>query len=106
MSGVPGGDDNISYVLDLETYNNLRDPLVTNPRYLVVVFVSNTVEEWISQTEQELTFRHCAYWCSLKGQPESENGTVQTVYLPRANVFTPDVLRQMMERASNGEDMP
>jgi hypothetical protein len=107
MSGSAAGDaESISYSLDLETYDNLRDPLVVNPRYLVVVLVSNEVEEWIVQTEQALVYRHCAYWCSLKGLPPSENATRQTVYLPRANIFTPAVLRQMMERASNGEDMP
>lgn len=106
MSGIATGGDQIPYPLDLETYNNLRDPLVTNPRYLVVVLVHSDLEEWLVQTEEALTFRHCAYWCSLKGLPESTNATSQTVYLPRVNLFTPAVLRTMMERASNGEDMP
>ncbi|WP_422395394.1 DUF4365 domain-containing protein [Methylobacterium bullatum] len=106
MSGEVTEGDRISYPLDIDTYDNLRDVLVSNPRYLVLVVTPSNVEDWLVQSEQELTFKHCAYWCSLKGLPASENATTQTVYLPRSNIFTPAVLRQMMERASNGEDMP
>jgi hypothetical protein len=97
--------DPISYSLDLETYDNLRDPLVSNPRILVVVFVPSNVNEWISQSDKELVMRHCAYWISLKGAAASSNATSQTVYLPQKNVFNPSALQAMMSNTSNGLDL-
>ncbi|MFK4503546.1 hypothetical protein ABIF86_007837 [Bradyrhizobium japonicum] len=104
MSGPAAGDP-LSYVLDLETYDNLRDPMVSNPRILVVVLVPSNVNEWLGQSEKELVLSHCAYWVSLKNAPPSSNSTSQTVYLPRKNVFTPDALRSMMLNTSNGLDL-
>jgi hypothetical protein len=106
MGGVPDGDI-VSYNLDIETYNNLRDPLVSNPRILVVVFVPNdeTAASWIDQSEATLSLRHCGYWITLKNLPASENVTSQTVYLPKFNIFTPAALRQMMELTSDGRDL-
>lgn len=65
--GSPASDDPIPYVIDLSTYDNLRDPLVSNPRILVVVLVPTDVDGWIAQSEAELVLKHCAYWLSLKG---------------------------------------
>lgn len=104
MSGAASSDP-IPFVVDLATYDNLRDALVTNPRVLVVVLVPENVDEWISQSETELALSHCGYWLSLKGQPDSDTSTSKTVYLPRRNIFTPLTLRDMMERTSNGRDL-
>lgn len=97
--------DPISYPLDLETYDNLRDPLVSNPRILVLVLVPTNVAEWISQSHKELAVSHCAYWASLKGLPASSNATSQTVYLPQKNIFNPSALQAMMSNTSNGLDL-
>jgi len=97
--------DPISYSLDLETYDNLRDPLVTNPRILVVVLIPTDEKNWLSQSEQELVMSHCGYWVSLKGMPASTNAGSQTVYLPRANVFSPEALESMMARVGDGVDL-
>jgi len=88
--------DPISYSLDLETYDNLRDDKVCIPRILVLVLVPNEVQDWLGQTEQALEVRHCAYWVSLNGFPASANTSSQTVYIPRKNLFGPQVLQSMM----------
>lgn len=103
--GAPASADPISYILDIATYDSLRDPLVSNPRILVVVLVPDDVANWVSQSETELVYKYCAYWTSLKGQPESDNTTSKTVYLKRQHIFTPDALRGMMERTSNGIEL-
>jgi Domain of unknown function (DUF4365) len=103
--GLPASTDLIPYALDMTTYDNLRDPLVSNPRILVVVLIPESLGEWINQSETELMFKHCAYWTSLKGQPESETTTSKTVYLQRQHIFTPDALHEMMERTSNGIEL-
>ncbi|MCK1712020.1 MULTISPECIES: DUF4365 domain-containing protein [unclassified Bradyrhizobium] len=101
----PASGDPISFPLDLETYDNLRDPKVCIPRILVVVFVPNDVQEWLAQTEHALTLRHCAYWMSLKGLQSSSNAKSQTVYIPRKNLFGPQVLQSMMTKIADGLDL-
>jgi hypothetical protein len=103
--GLPTPSEHIPYAIDIATYDNLRDPLVANPRILVVIFVPGQIEGWIDQSETALVLRHCAYWLSLKGQTESETIANKTVYLPRQNIFTPEALRDMMERTSNGLEL-
>lgn len=103
--GQSASCDPIPYVIDLSTYDNLRDELLTVPRILVVVLVPDDVDAWVNQSETELVLSHCGYWLSLKGLPESETTTNKTVYLPRQNIFTPAALRDMMERTSNGLEL-
>jgi hypothetical protein len=104
MSGRAATDP-ISYSLDLETYDSLRDVLVCNPRILVLVLVPNEIKEWMTQSEHALTLRHCAYWVSLKGLPDSTNSSTQTVYIPRKNVFDPQILQAMMNKTADGLEL-
>lgn len=104
ISGLASADP-ISYVLDLETYDNLRDPRVANPKILVLLVSPKSNDEWISQSEAELALRHCAYWVSLAGAPEVQNSTAKTVYIPRSNVFSPLSLQNILEKIGNGEDL-
>lgn len=106
MGGVPEGNT-VSYSLDIDTYNNLRDPLVSNPRILVVVFVpeDETAETWIEQSETTLSLKHCGYWTTLKSLPATENTTSQMVYLSKSHIFTPAALRRMMLLTSEGRDL-
>jgi Domain of unknown function (DUF4365) len=46
---------------------------------------------------------YCAYWLSLRRQPQSTNQTTVTVYLPRQNIFNVDTLRNLMQRIAMGE---
>lgn len=97
--------DPIPYVLDLETYDNLRDPMVSDPRILVLVIVPQDENEWLEQSEEEMSLKHCGYWLSLKGAAESTNSTSQTVYIPKQNILSPDCLTEMMQKISNGIDL-
>lgn len=103
MSGIASTDP-ISYSIDLD-YDNLRDTSVCNPRILVLVLVPSDVAEWTSQSEGALILRHCAYWVSLKGLPESKNTKTQSVYFPRANLFDPTALQAMMSKTADGLEL-
>lgn len=98
-------DEPISYSLDIDTYNNLRDPLLTNPRILVLVRVPAEIDDWTIQSHGSLVLKHCAYWLSLRGEPDVPNQSAKTVYFPRENMFTPEALRAMMVDTSEGRDL-
>jgi hypothetical protein len=94
--------EHLAFFVDLETYDNLRDPSHMVPRILVVVVVPDEVTDWLVHSEENLALHHCGYWFSLRDMPPSENKTGQTIHIPRAQQFTVDALTGMMERLGVG----
>lgn len=93
----------LHFPLDVATYRKLRRETLV-PRILVVMSVPTDQVRWATQTEEEMTLRHCAYWVSLLGQNETDNEETVTVYLPRTQLFTPEALRGILERVNQGEN--
>jgi Domain of unknown function (DUF4365) len=83
----------------------LRLTKILVQRILVVVHVPESEEEWLRQTEDELSMRRCGYWVSLCGRPEATNPYKVTVHLPRTNIFDVAGLRGLMGRASRKEPL-
>lgn len=90
-------NDGVHFPLDVDNYNDLRKPSLT-PCILVVVTVPSAPDEWLTQTEEQLILRYCAYWISLRGATDTANETTKTVVLPRVNLISPDTLRSMMHK--------
>ena len=96
-------DEHLAFPLKLKNYNELRYDDYQIPRILVVVIVPDDVSNWLTQTEQSLALRHCAYWSSLRGEGETTNFESVTVHLPRSQMFSVGGLSQIMKRIANGE---
>lgn len=89
--------DYLSYSLaGVSRYDDLRSDCVSVPRILVVLFLDQDRDQWLTQTEEALSLHHCAYWVSLRGARASENQTAQTVYLPKAQRFDSRGLKGLM----------
>ena len=104
---VPANDGaNLSYFLNgVSRYNDLRAATVDAARLLVVLFLPANAQEWLNQSEDELALRKGAYWQSLRGAPAITNGTGATVYMPKAQMFTPQSLTELAARLSR-RDFP
>lgn len=98
-------EDFVRFPLKLKNYNDLRHPMVMVSRLLLVIIVSEKLQNWIQQSEEELVLRHCGYWLSLRGRPDVPNEESVTVHLPRSLCFTPEALREIMKRADNEEEL-
>jgi hypothetical protein len=94
--------DSFSFPLKLKNYEDLRKQNVFVPRILVVVVVPVAVENWLTQEPSALVMRHCGYWTSLRGLPESENATSVSVSIPMQQTFDPPQLQGMMRRLASG----
>jgi hypothetical protein len=94
--------NDLAFFVNAETYDNLRDPNHMFPRVLLVVVVPAEVAEWLVHAEENLALRDCGYWFSLRGLPESDNETGETIRIPRKQQFTIDALTGMMERVGVG----
>lgn len=88
----------IRYDMEVKAYEDLRQPVVGCPRILVLLVLPEQEARWLTQTEEELIFRHCAYWLSLKGREPTTNRKSVRILIPRANVFSVGALRVIMDR--------
>src|SRR5262245_14854052 len=96
--------DRFSYFLQgVARYNKLREEPRMIPRILVVMFLPEDADSWLNHTEERLALRRCAYRTSLLGAPETENTTGETVYIPKANIFSAESLTVLMNRVARRE---
>ncbi len=91
------------YFKGVQQYDDLRSATVSTPRILVVLFLPETNDEWLTLTEVVLQLRKCAYWVSLRDAPPTTNQSGQTIYLPKKQIFDPLALTGLMSQLSNNE---
>lgn len=73
-------------------------------KLLVVLILPPDEEQWMTHSPDSLILRRCAWWKRMTGEASvapSPGGFV-TVHLPRAQHFSPQGLRGIMERISMG----
>lgn len=97
-------DEFIHFPLRIKNYDDLRNSGLV-PQALVVVLVPTEVEDWLTQTEEQLVLRRCGYWLSLLGEPAVDNIESVTLRIPRAQQFTPLAVQDMMRRINDGENL-
>ncbi len=95
--------DEVLFPLGRKNYDELRITNIIVPRLLVVVIVPEVVDDWLSQSEAEMTMKRCGYWVSLWDWPPKENVRTITIHLPRSQVFDVATLKHLMRTASSGE---
>lgn len=61
------------YKPSVDDENDLRMEDFAIPRILIVVLVPNLLADWLQQSETELCMKHCGYWLSLRGMPDTRN---------------------------------
>lgn len=93
----------VLYDMEVKTYDDLRDPQVGCPRLLVLLVFPEQETQWMSQTEEHLLLRHCAYWFSLRGRGPTTNQATVRLIIPRAHVFSAEALHDLMDRIRRGE---
>ncbi len=76
----------------IKGYDKMRADIGLPYRILVVLFLSNNDSLWLTNSIDELIMKHAAYWVSLRGAPASSNANSETVYIPKANLLTPQSL--------------
>lgn len=96
-------DTQVSYDLDVRTYEYLR--LHSRiPCILVLLILPDDEAQWLNQSAEELTIRHCAYWISLEGaEPTTATSSIR-IAIPRTQIFSVQAVRAMMDHLIQGEE--
>lgn len=97
-----GTPEALHYPLQRKNYDGLVLTNLLIPRFLVLVLVPPQPDDWLSVSPEQLVLRRCAFWCSLAGQPESENISTVTVQVPRANLFDVAAVTRLMQVINEG----
>jgi len=96
-------DAHISYTFKgIEQYDLLRKDSGGAHRILIVLFLPKDETEWLKINSEELLLKQAAYWVSLYGAPVSQNETSQTIYIPKANLLTPESLVALCQHTGLG----
>ncbi|HTU18165.1 MAG TPA: DUF4365 domain-containing protein [Gemmataceae bacterium] len=96
-------DTQVSYDLDVRTYEYLRQRSWIHC-ILVLLILPEDEGQWLSQSPEELTIRHCAYWISLEGaEPTTATSSIR-IAIPRTQIFSVQIVRAMMNRLVQGEE--
>lgn len=96
-------DGRLRFIFEVKNYNNLIIETRGTAIILVILHMYEERDRWISQTEEELSIRKCAYWVNLKGMPHSENANQITIDVPDNQLLTRETLKELMIKASKGE---
>jgi len=97
-------ENRIHFPLPIKNYNDLRARSGT-PRLLVILCLSEEKDEWLKHSPDKLILKKCAYYYNLKGLPESSNETSVTIKIPTVNLFSPDLVYDLMLKTSKEEEL-
>jgi len=93
----------IKFPLSRKNYDDLRGSNFASPRYLAVLLVPAEVDAWVEHSDHHITLFKSCYWLSLRDAEPTDNEAQITVTIPLAQRLTSATLREMMDRASQGE---
>lgn len=92
----------ITYSLKAKNYNDLCRK-TTTPIILCLLILPEDKEQWVMQTLDELTMKHCMYWLSLQGMSETTNTGTCSIKIPKENVMNAKSLNDLLSQiAKNG----
>jgi hypothetical protein len=95
-------NERFQYRIRRKNYDELRSTKTGAPQLLIVLYLPADETQWLEHDEDRLLTRKCAYWVSLRGAAEIDQGS-QVIAIPRCNVVSADGIRSLMTRFSKGE---
>lgn len=98
-------NNELVYDLESKNYNDLAAWDGSVPAILILFVLPRNENEWVDFSTNGLTIRQCAWWCSLAGQPTTNNGTTKRIRIPISQVFSPDALKDLMAKVRRGDTL-
>jgi hypothetical protein len=95
-SKVRIGKDKIGFRLETDSYSELIKP-GTIPCILVLVIVPDQFIDWVSQSEEAMIMKHCAYYEDLQNRESTLNKASINIKIPRSQIFDASSLQILVE---------
>lgn len=83
---------------------NFNDLVVLRqvPLLLLVMELPSDPHDWLDVSEDQLVLKRCAWWLSIVGQNETEQGSKQ-VRIPRANQLTVSAMKKLISQSESND---
>jgi len=92
--------DKIAYDLDAQAFDDL---VLSDNCFLILMCLPQTIPEWLHQNEQRLQLHHCCYyWEPSEKDVMTPNHNTKTILIPRGQIFTPEVLIELLNARQRG----
>ena len=62
-------------------------------------------EEWVAVTTEQTILKKCAWWCSLKGNPKTNNKKKIRIEIPDNQLLTSSELLRLIEQVKVGASL-
>ena len=95
-------NERYQYRIKRKNYDELRSTKTGAPQLLILLYLPDDEAQWLEHDENRLLARKCAYWVSLRGAPDIDQGS-QVIAIPKSNVVSVDGIRGLMTRLSKEE---
>lgn len=92
----------IIYDLEVKNYKDLIQLDIGTPRILILFVLPKNRKDWVQVSCNEMKLEKCAYWCSLKGLPDTQNGQKVRIKIPGSQVLTTEELVRLMNMVKRG----
>ena len=102
-SNITINKDFVEYDLEAKNYNDLVDPDVGTPRILFLYHMPKDFKKYITVTQNNTIFKHCAWWYSLKSLKPTTNTSTKRIKIPIENIVTEETIKKIMLMAKGGE---
>lgn len=104
-SNVTFSEDCVIYDLESKNYNDLITEEGLFPKVLILFVLPRDESEWLTVTSDKMTLKKCAWWYSLKGLPQSSNGSKKRIFIPISQIFTPSTAIDIMKKVKGGQEL-
>ena len=97
----------IVYKLDAATYDFLAGRAASKgatPIILILMCLPKNEHSWTCFKEHRVQLRRCCYWTRITGSAKGNRSTV-TIRIPKGNLVTPEVLRDLIEKVRRGDTL-
>jgi hypothetical protein len=92
----------IKFPLKKKNYDDLRGHDLVSPRYLAVLLIPESPDDWLRHEVDFMSLHNACYWTSIRNAPDSVNATSVTVDVPLNQRLTTKQLLQLVSLASDG----
>lgn len=98
-------EDFIIYDLETKNYKSLIRANVGTPRILILFKMPRNECDWLKIDENETLLRNSGWYYSLRNLAATTNSNSVRIKIPRNQLFTPEVLCNLMDRVKAGEQL-
>lgn len=92
----------VIYDMEADAYNKLATWEGTAPCILILFRLPEEDCSWLALNEEQFLMKNCCYWYHIT-DPPTQNSSKKRIKIPRTQIFTPEVVEDLLQRVRQGK---